>query len=675
MRHSISIVLLIFWFSSLSFAQTFKDSNLPVVIIVTDNGIEIPDEPKISASMKIIFNGDRKRNYLTDQNTPASLNYNGKIAIEIRGSSTQILPKKQYGFTTVKADNLSNNNVSLLGLPVENDWILNGLGFDPSLMRDYLSYNLMRKMGNYASRTVYCEVMINGDYKGLYVLQEKIKAGLDRVDVVKIGATDNLLPNLSGGYITKADKTSTGEPIAWTMPGNLAGQTVTYLHELPKPENATLQQTSYIKGIFESMSIAVRDGNVSLSNGYPSVIDVPSFVDYMIISELASNVDSYQFSTFFHKDRGGKLRAGPIWDFNLTYGNDIFIWDLNRSHDNVWQFSNGDNEGSTFWKGLFSDSKFNCLLVKRWNELTKKGAPLNLAEIKSFLSQTDQLILEAVIREKARWNTFTNHELEVSLLESFIENRIGWMNQNLNTANSCVNDFIPSLVISKINYNPATSLDFPKSNDLEFIEISNNSNKTIDLTGIYLGGTGLVYQFPPKATIQANSKLCLASNLISFESKYKIKAFDQFLRNLSNQSQKILLLDGFGNKIDEVDYSAEAPWPDANGNGSFLELKNLDAENNLPENWGTNNRLVFSSTLTESPQLSYYPNPVRDILMIKALDYINQLAVYSEQGQLLQLQFPFSTNYSLDMTPLTSGFYLVRLNTPSGNYTLKIIKL
>ena len=63
---------------------------------------------------------------------------------------------------------------------------------------------------------------------------------------------------------------------------------------------------------------------VQLEDGYPSVIDVPSFIDFMILNEFAANVDGYQFSTFFHKDRNGKLRAGPIWDFNLTYGNDLF---------------------------------------------------------------------------------------------------------------------------------------------------------------------------------------------------------------------------------------------------------------------------------------------------------------------------------------------------------------
>ncbi|SHL00734.1 CotH protein [Flavobacterium xanthum] len=175
--HAIStIILLIVLITSNSvMAQTFTDSNLPIVIITTDNDpntnlpLEILDDPKILATMKIIKRPDGTRKFLTDQNTTSFLNYSGRIGIEIRGSSTQTLPKKQYSLTTLKSDNTSKNNVSIFGMPSENDWILNGLGFDPSLVRDYLYYYMSRQMGNYASKTEFCEVVINGDYKGLYV--------------------------------------------------------------------------------------------------------------------------------------------------------------------------------------------------------------------------------------------------------------------------------------------------------------------------------------------------------------------------------------------------------------------------------------------------------------------------------------------------------------------------
>ncbi|MFZ0281784.1 MAG: CotH kinase family protein, partial [Bacteroidales bacterium] len=167
MRRFLLIECLIIILCKPASSQVFTDSNLPIVIINTDQGREIPDSPKVPGTMKIIYRGEGKRNLLTDQNNPSYLNYNGRMEIEIRGSSSQERPKKQYAFTTLEADNITEKNVSLLGMPKENDWILNGMIFDPALIRDYLSYNLSRQIGQYASRTVFCEVVINGAYKGL----------------------------------------------------------------------------------------------------------------------------------------------------------------------------------------------------------------------------------------------------------------------------------------------------------------------------------------------------------------------------------------------------------------------------------------------------------------------------------------------------------------------------
>ncbi|MDZ7636459.1 MAG: CotH kinase family protein [Bacteroidales bacterium] len=104
-------------------------------------------------------------------------------------------------------------------------------------------------MGNYASRAGYCEVIINNAYHGLYMLQEKLKVDDERIDVTKIKTTDNTLPNLSGGYITKADKKTGGDFIAWTM-YSWTGTNVDYIHELPKQEDVITAQTNYIKNEF-----------------------------------------------------------------------------------------------------------------------------------------------------------------------------------------------------------------------------------------------------------------------------------------------------------------------------------------------------------------------------------------------------------------------------------------
>jgi spore coat protein CotH len=677
---SVTVLLLFILFSNSAKSQTFTDSNLPIVVINTDIDpntslpLEILDDPRILASMKIIYRPDGSRNYLTDSNTTEYLNYNGRINIEIRGSTSQLLEKKPYGLTTLKSNNTSNNNVSLLGMPAENDWILNSLAFDPSCIRDYLSYNLSRQIGNYASRTVYCEVVINDEYKGLYILQEKMKSNENRINILKIAKTDTTLPNLSGGYITKADKTTGGDPVAWSM-ASYDGWT-DFIHELPKPENVTTEQNTYINNEFLRLETTSGAKNTNLATGYPSVIDVPSFVDFMIMSELSSNVDSYTFSTYFHKDRGGKLRAGPIWDYNLTYGNDLFMWGYDRSKSNVWQFSNGDNTGAKFWKDLFDEPKYKCYLSKRWNELTQTGNPLNYDKLTQYIDETITYISEAKVRENQKWGTISNDPVEISNLKTFLSNRITWMTNQLGSFSDCNNIVSPSLVITKINYNPAISTSFPESNDLEFIEIKNTGTSTVNLTGIYLRELGLSYQFPANSTILANELIYIASNAITFKEKHKTEAFGQFTRNLSNSSQKIVLADGFGNTIDAVEYSSTTPWPDANGNGSYLELISTDLDNALATSWeaSSDDNLALDQ-ISDSKDIILFPNPISSYFIIQAKEKITSYKIYDALGRLKQEGRGDSKTIKIECNTYSRGVYYISISNEKGKSLKKMIKI
>jgi len=656
------------------FSQVFTSSNLPIVIINTDGNAEIPDDPRVLANMKIIYKGEGVTNFLADQNTAEFLNYNGRIDIEIRGSSSQSLPKKQYGLTTRLADNISNNNVSLLGMPSENDWILNGLAFDPSLIRDYLSYNLARALGNYATRTQFCEVVINGEYKGLYILQEKVKADSERVNVTKITAADNTMPKLTGGYITKADKTTGGDPVAWTMNG-YAGP-VDFIHELPKPEDVISVQNIYINSEFTKLQTNAGANNISLANGYPSIIDVPSFVDYMLSVELASNADSYSLSTYFHKDRNGKLRAGPIWDFNLTYGNDLFLWGFDRSHYNVWQFADGGNDGPKFWKDLFDNPQFKCYLSKRWNELTQPGQPMNLATINTFIDATVNYISAAAIREDQKWGTVVDLQFEILKLKTWLANRVTWMTNQLGTFSACSNVAVPSLVITKINYNPNTGGTFTNSNDQEFIEIKNIGNTTVNLTGIYFRGTGFVYQFPANQTLSANASVYLASKSTVFLSRYGFAANGEFTRNLANSNQDLVLADGFGNVIDRVHYYDIAPWPNADGNGNFLQLSDVSLDNNLASSWTAVNMNTLSvSGLLSQNFVTLSPNPAKNHLFLNTPNPITAIWIFDMTGKFVADYIGNSNEMEIDISKLSAGIYLVKVESGNQSEIKKFLKL
>jgi hypothetical protein len=659
------------------FSQEFTDSNLPIVIINTDidefgQPGEIVDDPRILATMKIIKRPDGTRNYMTDKNTAAYLNYNGRINIEIRGSSSQSPSKKGYGLTTLEDDDISNNNVALLGMPSENDWVLNGLAFDPSLIRDYLSYNLARQIGDYAPRTVFCEVVINDEYRGLYLLQEKIKADSNRVNIVKITDTDNTAPNLTGGYITKSDKTTGGDPAAWSM--SSYNGSAEFIHDLPKPEEVTTQQNTYIHSQFTSLAAASHNNNLSLTSGVPSQIDIPSFIDFMVLAELSSNADAYQFSTYFHKDRNGKLRAGPIWDYNLTYGNDLFLWGLDRSHTDVWQLNNGDNTGAKFWKDLFDNPMFKCYLSRRWNQLTAAGQPLKHNNLVTLIDTAVNLISEAVVRENEKWGTIPNHALEIANLKTWLYQRINWMTNNIGSFTACNNVIVPPLVINKINYNPGTSVSFPVANDQEFIEIKNVGPTVVTLTGIYFRELGISYQFPANATIASGQNIFLASNPATFQAKHGIAAFGQFTRNLSNSSQKLVLSDAFGNVIDYVEYLDTSPWPDADGNGSYLQLISTSLDNSLASSWQASSLTTLANDSFSVANTSVYPNPVNGMLHLHAAVEINHIDIFDVYGKLVGSIAADSNEAEVNFSDFSTGMYFVKMSFEGGSKTEKVFR-
>jgi hypothetical protein len=655
--------------------QVLTDSNLPIVIITTDNAASIPDEPGVHADMKIIDRGPGLRNYVTDRDSLRFLDYSGRIDIEIRGSYSSIFPKKGYGFTTLKPDRVTKNNVRLLGMPSENDWILDGISSDPSLIRNYLSYNLARQMGQYASRTEYCEVIINGNYKGLFILEEKIKSDKDRVDITKIAAGSNTLPELSGGYITKTDKNTGGDPIAWYMSSYYGYNDCNFIHSWPKPEAVTLQQNNYIRSVFLNLQTVCSAGNSSASTGYPSIIDIPSFIDFMLIDELVSNPDAYTYSTYYHKDRNGKLRAGPVWDMNLSFGNDLFELGFDRSKPDVWQFSNGSNEGPRYYRELFNSAPFKCILSRRWNQLIQPGQPFHPESLDLYIDSIFTLISEAAARDNARWGSAGNHQSAVTSIKAWLKLRIPWMTRQLGSFSACQDVATPPLVFSGINYHPETSVDFPESDKQEFLEITNAGALPVDLTGICFGGTGLVYQFPVGSSLPGGAAVFLAGDAATFEKKYGSVPFGRFTRDLSNDSEDLVLSDAFGNVIDRVHYSDTIPWPDADGNGMYLRLISITLDNSLASSWiAADEKTVGTNVLALDPTIHVYPNPTTGPVRIRTGFEMETLEITDMQGRVLAAYRVNEQDFTFDISRLPDGLYFVRVMTAKNIHVERVIK-
>ncbi len=456
------LYLFLFLFPVLLSAQDLLDqgSNLPLFIVDT-YGNEIPNEPKTEAHLGIIFNPG-STNSLTDNYNV----YNGRIGIEIRGNGTVNLDKVSYLFET-QLENRENNNVSLLDFPKENDWVLYGPYIDKSLLRNVLTYDLARDMGYYASRVQPCELVINGDYLGVYIFMEKIKRDNDRVDLTKFD--DPTMSPADGGFLFKID--------SWWNP-NIGWQSATYTvddqerkwnyHYLyPKADEITEAQKIYLKNFvdhFENKLLSLKETD---NSEVYNLIDVTNFADYFIINELAKNPDAYRLSTYLHKDaesEDGRLKLGPVWDYNFGFSN---YWDY-ENLPSGWEYDNHwwdfPHQIPFWWSVLMDDPYFVNIVKTRW--AFWRNSIIDCANFTNKIDHWESLITPAANRNFTRWPVLgqphildwyigSTYAEEVDYLNNWICQRIQWMDQELDYVDTDIPPFSDASSYT-IYPNPAT---------------------------------------------------------------------------------------------------------------------------------------------------------------------------------------------------------------------------
>ncbi len=399
--------------------------------------------------MGIIDNGPGQRNHITD---PFN-DYDGKIGIELRGSSSQALfPKKNYG---IELRDLQGNDsaVSILGMPKESDWVLHGPYSDKSLIRNFLTFKLGRELGWYASRTRLCEVMINNDYKGLYVFMEKIKRDKNRVDISKLKSDEISGDDLTGGYIVKIDKFDGNNSNAgWASPYPPPGRTkpeqiIFFQFDYPKSDKIVTQQKEYIEQFVTNFEKTLKGPDFrDPYTGYRAFVNDNSFVDYAIINELTRNVDAYRLSTFLYKDKDskdGKMIIGPIWDYNLAFGNadycrgsDIqgWAWEFNGvCPDDFWLIP-------FWWNRFLQDRQFIEQLKSRWAQLRQDQ--YSTENIMNYVDSVVTVLDEAQKRNFQRWDVLgkyiwpnnyvgNTYAEEINYFKTWITDRLNWLDINI----------------------------------------------------------------------------------------------------------------------------------------------------------------------------------------------------------------------------------------------------
>jgi hypothetical protein len=332
------------------------------------------------------------------------------MTIAVRGHTSAQFPKRGYNLRLLASDGRRQPR-PLLGLPENDRWSLIGpWKYDPSFIKNSFVYSLSNQIGRWAARTKFAEVFLDvegddleaADYAGVHILTERIEIGPSRVAIAELSSSDNTGNALTGGYILKIDNPESND-FAWTTRRHLPqDEAVSLILVAPNRDDITPVQRDYIVDYVQKMEDALSADRASgfATRTYLDYIDRASWVDHHLLNTLVSNPDALEHSAYFTKPRGGRLQAGPVWDFDKALGEDVEDY---SNEWNVWSSIYGTNMWESGWWGLIArDPEFMQDWVDRWQSL--RASFLSDAALAARMDAlAAEVGEEAAHRDAVRW--------------------------------------------------------------------------------------------------------------------------------------------------------------------------------------------------------------------------------------------------------------------------------
>ncbi len=408
-------------------------SNIPIIVLRAERAGQVSTSKTYSAfRMEIREPKPNAPARLSDPPTSTV-----RTGVRLRGMVSRLFPKLSYRLK-LQTETGASAERSLLGMPTDADWVLQGPWLDKSLIRNAFSYDLARAMGAAGMRTRVCEVFLStsgqpvreSDYVGVYQLTEDIERGEQRVNIAALGPTENTEPAITGGYL-----------LAWDVgDGNYLSRWSSIQVKYPKEPSAA--QKTWIDRAFTQFDQALKGPDSrDPVKGYAAHIEVDDWVNYILFEELVFNLDGYVRSFYLQKDRGGKIRPGPVWDHDLGLGHEF----PGGTSFTQWWFV-GRNAPHGWIPRLMNDPAFVRKMAQRWTTLRKsvlRDAQID-ARVDAFAAP---LLSGAADRNFARWkilnvrSPFTqrayvtvateSYPEQIVALKKFLRTRAAWMDAQL----------------------------------------------------------------------------------------------------------------------------------------------------------------------------------------------------------------------------------------------------
>ena len=421
-------------------------THLPLVIIDT-GGQEIPGAPNgeeddygeelyttaedgtdfINVQVAVIDNQDGN-NHPSD--TP---DFTTASQFRIRGHASRHFEKSPYLLKFINEDG-EDNPTSVMGMGAHNEWVLNGPYLDKSLIRNYLCYNLAGEIMEYAPNVRYCELIVDGDYRGLYLMLESITSG----DDCRLNLRSDVRDSSITGYLLRLDRT-VEEEVGSTRDIYTYMERMIFVRDdeairYPGKNRLTEELAREIELEYSAFEKTLYSYDYDTEEyGYWNYIDVDNFVDYFIINEFTRNVDSGRYSTYLYKELGEKYKL-CVWDFNNAMDNfpdDEITTENFALSDRVW------------YDMLFRDEEFAERVIERYWELRR--TVFSDAYLNRYIDETLEWLGPAIDRNTQRWresieeweplipeerNVYSQEEA-VDQVRHWLHERGEWLDENI----------------------------------------------------------------------------------------------------------------------------------------------------------------------------------------------------------------------------------------------------
>ena len=378
----------------------------------------------------VIVDNQTRNNHPSDEATLTTT-----AQIRVRGHSSRLFEKSPYQLDFVD-ENGEAAPAAVMGMPAHSEWVLYGPYLDKSLVRNYVWYNIAGEVMEWAPNVRYCELILNGEYRGLYLMVETITDGEDCR--LNLSTTEQNVKTT--GYLLRGDRTTQedlgGQRDIYTYLERMLTLRTDILIKYPGRSSLTQELRQEIELDYAAFEKALYSYDYDTDDyGYWNYIDVDNFVDYFLINEFSLNVDAGRYSTYIYKDLSGKFKLA-VWDFNNACDNfptDPLTPDQINMVSHTWFFM------------LCKSEDFVERLLDRYDEL--RASVLNETYLLNYIDETLAYLGPAVERNNQRWNdamtqwepltpverNLHSHEEAVDQLKEWLYERGIWLDENIHT--------------------------------------------------------------------------------------------------------------------------------------------------------------------------------------------------------------------------------------------------